>query len=186
MSIIKINLNGRSMFAFGNIELLNKPMVSVAGSRKITSEASEWLQNIIPQYSNYSIVSGLAIGADTVAHRTALENNIPTIAVLPSGLRNIHPSNNGGLARKIVREGGLVITEYNHKDYPCRENYIARNKIIAELGDCLIMPQCDEHSGTMHTVRFANKLNKNIVLPDLDFTGNKYLINDDGFNTIVN
>ena len=175
-------------YAVGNLELLKLPpknFVSVAGSRKITSESQKWLTKAFKKIPNFIVVSGLALGTDTYAHTLALKNNNPTIAILPSGLKNIVPKTNIKIAHKIVKNGGLLISEYEPSVPPRRDTYIERNKIIANLGSFLIMPQCDKHSGTMHTVRFTKNQNKHIVLPDNNYSGNQYLIHDDSFITII-
>jgi DNA processing protein len=180
-----VKVGNRTLHALGNVDLLNGPCVSVAGSREIESNSSEWLQDIISQCGRNAIVSGLARGTDTVAHEASIKYHKPTIAVLPSGLKNIYPKQNRGLARQIVNNGGLLLSEYPNNSFINRERFIARNKIIAELGNMLIMPQCDEHSGTMHTVRFAQQLNKCIVLPDSDYSGNQYIIGNNSFRSII-
>lgn len=175
-------------YAVGNLDLLKLPpknFISVAGSRKITLESQKWLSKAFKKIPNLIIVSGLALGTDACAHTLALESNNPTIAVLPSGVKNITPKTNIKIARKIVQNGGLLISEYEPLAPPKRDTYIERNKIIANLGSFLIMPQCDKHSGTMHTVRFTKNQNKYIILPDNNYSGNQYLIHDDSFMTII-
>lgn len=161
----------------GNLSILNGLKVSVAGARAIDSASAEWLRNYISNCDK-TIVSGLALGADSVAHQTALNCGLPTIAVLPCGINNIAPRSNIGLARKIVENGGLLISAYPNKAGVSRDKYIARNKIIARLGYKLVVPQCEYRSGTMHTVRFAQQLNKPIIVQNADYSGNQYIINN--------
>lgn len=162
----------------GNLSLLNGLKVSVAGARAIDSTSAEWLRNYISNCDcDKIIVSGLALGADSVAHQTALNCGLPTIAVLPCGINNIAPRSNIGLARKIVENGGLLISAYPNKAGASRDKYIARNKIIARLGYKLVVPQCEYRSGTIHTVRFANEANIPIVTQNADYSGNQYIIN---------
>lgn len=165
-----------SLFACGDISLLNRSSVSVAGSRQIDSKSSKWLHNILSQSGGRVIISGLALGADAVAHNYALNHNIPTIAVLPSGFNNIAPASHIKLARRIVSSGGLLLSAYSPSTRACRSNYIARNQIIAELGDVLIIPQCNYRSGTMHTINFARSARKNIIVHDASYSGNQYIL----------
>lgn len=161
----------------GDLSLLNGLKISVAGARAIDSASAEWLRNYISNCNN-TIVSGLALGADSVAHRTALECGLPTIAVLPCGINNIAPRSNINLAKQIVANGGLLISAYPNKAGASRDKYIARNKVIAQLGYKLVVPQCEYRSGTMHTVRFAHELHKSIVTQNADYSGNQHIINN--------
>ena len=168
-----------NLFLLGNKNLLqSKHMYSVAGSRKITAKSANWLRNTLSQLdSNCVIVSGLALGADTVAHQTALKNGNPTIAVLPSGFNCITPKSNQKLAKRIVKSGGLLVSEYESNTPATKSSYVARNRIIAKLGKALIVPQCEIKSGTMHTVRFAQEMGKPIfVQRGTNFSGNNYIL----------
>ena len=174
----------KNLFLLGNKNLLqSKHMYSVAGSRKITVKSAQWLENILGQLSSDCVVvSGLALGTDTKAHKTALKNGNPTIAVLPSGFNCITPKSNTKLAKRIVKNGGLLVSEYEPDTPATKSSYVARNKIIARFGKALIVPQCDIQSGTMHTVRFAQQLNKLIVVQkDTDFSGNNYILTNSSF-----
>lgn len=172
---------GRRLFVVGRSSLLSGPCVSVAGSRRGVAPASiEWLQDMLAQVRNHSIVSGLALGVDRFAHETALELGLPTIAVLPSGFSQIAPRQHVGLARRIVASGGLLVSEYEPQTPAAPAQYVARNRIIAELGKCLIVPQCEARSGTMHTVRFARALNRPVFTRHAGFSGNSYIVNSLG------
>lgn len=172
---------GRRLFVVGRASLLSGPCVSVAGSRRGVAPASiEWLHDMLSQVSNHSIVSGLALGIDRAAHESALELGLPTIAVLPSGFSSIAPRQHVGLARRIVASGGLLVSEYEPQTPAAPAQYVARNRIIAELGKCLLVPQCETHSGTMHTVRFAHGLHRPLFTRRADFSGNSYIVNSLG------
>lgn len=175
----------RTLFVVGNVNLLNSPCMSVAGSRQIDSSSAKWLSGIVSGFGAHTLVSGLALGADAVAHKTALAHNIPQIAVLPSGINNIVPKQHVQLASDIVASGGLLVSEYPANSGPTRGSYVARNKIIAELGKCLIVPQFNTHSGTRHTVNFASSLKKPIIVQNANYSGNQFIINNGSFNTII-
>lgn len=172
-----------SMFAVGDLSLLNKPSVSVSGSRKIDYTSIKWLQDTLSNCGGRVIISGLALGSDAVAHRWALSHNVPTIAILPSGFNYITPKSHIKLAKKIVANGGLLLSKYEPNTYVKNSYYIARNKIIASMGDLLIVPQCNKSSGTMHTVRFAQSLHKPIVVQDANYSGNRFII--DSYNLAI-
>lgn len=149
------------LFVVGRSSLLGSAFasgrVSVAGSRKIDHEHSALLRDMVNTLDPATnvLVSGLAIGADTVAHRAALRNGVPQIAVLPSGLDNVYPRSNLRLARDIVEAGGCLVSLLPPSARPSRSSFVARNEVIARLGRVLFVPQCASASGTMHTVRFA-------------------------------
>ena len=175
------------LYCVGDVELLNTTCVSVAGARKVNSSSIKWLNGVLEQCSasKPTIVSGLALGTDTVAHKTALELGLPTIAVLPSGVNNIAPRSNEKLANQIVDNGGLLISEYMLHQAPNRDSYINRNRLIASLGKALVVPQCEVKSGTMHTVRFAKQYDKYIVTQDADYSGNQHIIRSGDYKVLI-
>ena len=173
------------LYCVGDVDLLKSPCISVAGSRKIQSKSAAWLRDILPLFDGFTVVSGLAIGADTVAHKEALKLDMPTIAVLPSGVNNIAPAVNEKLADQIVDNGGLLISEYPLHQGPTKSSYVHRSRIIAALGRRIIIPQCDIQSGTMHTANFARDFKKIIVVQDADYTGNQHLIQSDEYFTLI-
>lgn len=162
----------------GNLQLLNNLKVSVAGARQIDDSSAKWLNEYISSLTNKTIVSGLALGADEIAHQSAIDCGLPTIAVLPSGINNITPKSNIGLAKDIVNNNGLLISAYPDNSGVKRNQYIERNKVIAKLGYCLVVPQCEIKSGTMHTVRFASQYQKPIFVQDADYSGNNFILNN--------
>lgn len=185
MKIKRKIYSNKTIFYSGDLSLLQEDCISVAGSRKIEQSSADWLVNVLTKF-DCPIISGLALGADTVAHETALQNGNPTIAVLPSGLKRITPKTNIDLANRIVDSGGLLISSYTPETYATRDRYIERNEDIAILGKGLIVPQFDIKSGTMHTVKFAKKHNKTILVRNyLGYSGNRHIIADNSFKTIT-
>lgn len=177
-----------SLFLCGRSSLLGTsvPRVSVAGARAIDQASSRWLENMVDGLApGTAVVSGLALGADTVAFRAALARGLPCVAVLPCGFDNITPRSNLGLAREIVESGGLLVSEYAPHIRANRASYVARNRIIAELGKLLIVPQFEEKSGTRHTVDFAQRANKLIVVQSANYSGNRFVLNNKNYQTIA-
>ena len=168
----------------GNIDLLKEPCISVSGSRKIDKRSASWLKNKL-RNCKAPIISGLALGTDTIAHKFALQKNIPTIAILPCGIGNITPKQNTELAKEILQNGGLLLSEYDYKTPANRSRYIARNKLIAYFGSFLIVPQFDYKSGTRHTVDFAKDFNKTIYVKKDGFSGNQFIIHNNNYKTKV-
>ena len=177
-----------SLFLCGCSSLLGAsvPRVSVAGARAIDQSSSRWLTDMVDELgSGAVVVSGLALGADTVAFRAALARGLRCVAVLPCGFDNITPRSNIGLAREIVKSGGLLVSEYAPHIRANRASYVARNRIIAELGKALIVPQFEVKSGTRHTVDFAQQLGKLIVVQNANYSGNRFVLNNKNYKTIA-
>jgi DNA processing protein len=154
------------LYSRGNISLLKrKPRVGIVGARKFTPYGREVTANISHNLARagVTVVSGLALGVDSIAHKACLEAGGSTIAVLPSGVEKIYPATHAALATQIVEQNGLLITEYAGRDIPRKNHFIERNRIIAALSDVLIITEAAEASGSLHTARFALELGKTIM-----------------------
>lgn len=146
-------------------DLLMKPSLSVVGSRKVSKYGRAVTENLVEQASKSGvcIISGLALGVDSIAHQAAVNSFGKTIAVLPSGIKKIYPASHTGLARSIVAHGGAIVSEYSHSEMPMKHQFIERNRIIAALGDALLVAEAAEKSGSLHTARFALELGKPVL-----------------------
>lgn len=159
-SLGSVTRSGR-LFVVGRSALLGSAFasgrVAVAGSRKIDHEHSAVLRDMVNTLdpAKNVLVSGLALGADGVAHRAALARGVPQIVVLPSGFDHVTPRSHSALLRDILAAGGCAVSLLPPSARPSRSSFVARNEIIARLGRVLFVPQCAAASGTMHTVRFA-------------------------------
>ena len=109
-----------------------------------------------------TIISGLALGCDEAAHRGALEVGGRTIAVLATGIDRVHPETHASLQTELVHRGGLLLSEYPLGTPVSKHRLIARDRIQAALGDELLIIECGRSSGTMHTVRFAERCHRPI------------------------
>lgn len=150
----------------GNADLLKSgKRVSIVGARKFTPYGREVTQKIATDLARagVTIVSGLAIGVDSIAHRACIEAGGKTVAVLPSGFDNIYPSSHAQLAKQIVANGGLLVSEYENNHRPKKYEFIERNRIIASLCDILIVTEAAEASGSLHTASFALDLGIQIM-----------------------
>lgn len=138
--------------------LLQMPMLAVVGTRKPTPYAATMCAQIVREVATKGvcIVSGLALGIDSIAHKAALEVGGKTIAVLPSGLDNIYPASHRQLAIAIIRQGGALLSEYTPKTTASyKGNFIQRNRIIAGLSQVIFIPEAAIKSGSLHTAQFA-------------------------------
>jgi len=165
----------KNIYYEGNI-IWNLPCLAVIGSRNCSSQNKQTCLKIIKGLpENFVIVSGLAKGIDSFAHASALKSGKATIAVLPSGIEKIYPKENEGLAKKIIENNGLLISEYPSKTRPTKFSFIQRNRITAGLSFAVLVIEAQVKSGTMHTVRFAQEQGKTIyAVPGSE--GTDYLI----------
>jgi len=156
-------------FAQGNYELLEKKSVGVVGTREPTEKGIFLTQSVVSHLigTDYSTVSGLAYGIDQVAHTASLMLGVPTIAVLGTGVDANYPKNSEEIRKKIIDEGGLIISEYLPDQKPSRDNFVRRNRLQAALSNVLVPVEWKLKSGTAHTVKFASELNRKILCPVL-------------------
>jgi DNA processing protein len=152
----------------GNISLLNNPrLLAVIGSRKGTSYGREVIQKLLPSCieSGIVIVSGLAYGIDTLAHRACVELKASTIAVLGTGVddSSIYPRENLQLAHEILQYGGLIISEYKPGTPPHPSHFPARNRIIAGITSATLVIQAALRSGSLITARLAMESNQEVL-----------------------
>jgi DNA processing protein len=145
--------------------LLEIPTIGIVGSRKVSAYGRTVTEELAGELARAGvcIVSGLALGVDSIAHDAALKAKGKTIAVLPSGIKTIYPASHRGLARDIVKKGGALISEYDDDFRPRRESFIERNRIIAGLSDALLVTEAAERSGSLHTVNFALELGRTVM-----------------------
>ncbi|MBQ4346853.1 MAG: DNA-processing protein DprA [Firmicutes bacterium] len=147
----------KGLYIRGELPPANAPMVAVIGSRKHSDYGSSAAYQLSYELASAGvvIVSGLANGIDSVAHKAALDAGGKTIAVLASGLDICYPSNNRGLMEQIIREGGCVITEYPLRTPPLRRNFPVRNRILSGLCSAVAVIEAEAKSGTFLTVNHA-------------------------------
>ena len=155
----------KELFYIGDTNLLNKPKISIVGSRHPNSYAKNFTNEISKRLSNIGIciVSGAAMGIDSLAHISAGYNN--TIAIVANGLDIRYPAINKNIISNIEKQG-LVLSQFQKGKRATKYNFVLRNEIVVSLGDCLIIPYADQNSGSLRSARFALKMGKPIyVLP---------------------
>lgn len=150
------------LYTCGNFKLLNKKGISIVGSRSNTQYGEKMCIEFTKNLTGYNliIISGLAIGIDSIAHKTCLKYSGKTIAVLPCGLNNIYPKQNIELAKKIIKDGGLLITEYDDNIEADSKKFLERNRIVAGLGMGTLVVEGGYRSGTSVTAKITQELNK--------------------------
>lgn len=148
----------------GNIDFLNSSRtVAIVGTRQPTEYGKNMVAKIVEglQALDVTIISGLAYGIDTAAHRKSVEYDIPTFGVMGNGFNNIYPAANKKLAAKMIDHGGLL-TEFELEMIPNRENFPMRNRIIAGLSDAVIVAESKASGGSIITAHIANDYNKDV------------------------
>ncbi len=168
----------------GRKELLENPCIAIVGSRKTSAYGRQFSEKIARDlsYAGITVVSGLAIGIDTLAHKNGLLGNGSTIAVLGTGIDIDYPAQNLSLKKEIM-EKALVVSEFPPYTPPCAENFPIRNRLISGLSLGVIVVQAAKKSGSLITARFAleqNRLVFSIPAPvnQPDFYGNNQLLRD--------
>ena len=177
-----INYSDAPFFLFckGDLSLLNSKSLSVVGTRKTSNYGRMIANKLVGDIAQHkiTIVSGLAYGVDSIAHRKCLECGGKTIAVLGSGLNEIYPAEHKGLADEIA-EKGLLISEYPPNKIATKYTFPQRNRIIAGLGDGVLITEANFKSGTIHTKDYALEYGKNIYsVPGNVDSELSYLTND--------
>lgn len=161
----------------GNIDLINTLSVAIIGTRnpnELSKENSYKLSSNLSK-QGYTIISGLALGIDAIAHKSCVENKGKTIAVLPSGIDNIQPKSNRGLAEEIINSNGCLVSEYPIETVLNKFNYAKRDRIQSALSNVIIVPEANEKSGTMIAVNKSKKEGKPVF--QLTTNNNKLIDN---------
>ena len=152
-------------FYKGDVDFENPKMVSIVGTRQATSYGKDLCNRIIDDLCRRNhhpiIVSGLAYGIDICAHRAALRNSLPTIAVLGHGLSQIYPASHASTAREIIGNGALL-TEFLSDSPIDKNNFVRRNRLIAGLSDLTIVVESNIRGGALITADIANSYNRDV------------------------
>jgi len=149
------------LFYRGDLDLLKRPKVSIVGTRRPSSYTRQFtyaLSNALAK-RGVCIVSGVAMGVDTIAHEGAGTDN--TIAVLANGLDIRYPVMNRSLIESIENKG-LLLSQFNDGFRATGWSFVVRNELVVALGDILIVTEADLNSGSMRSVEYALKMGKEI------------------------
>jgi DNA processing protein len=150
----------------GDVSLLSKLENSVAlvGTRKATPYGTAVAEKFTREAADLgmSTVSGMALGIDTIVHNTSLKRGLPTVAVLGTGVLNPYPAANHGLYYKIVKSGGVVVSEYYSEEAYNKWVFPRRNRIIAGLAPVTIIVEAPEKSGALLTANLAHSYNRGV------------------------
>ncbi len=166
----------------GNADLNTSRIVAIVGTRNNSEYGKTICEKFIEELAaeNVLIVSGLAFGIDSIAHKASLKNNLQTIGVLAHGLDMIYPSQNGSLAKQMSAKGGLL-TEFRSNSKPDRQNFPSRNRIVAGISDAVVVIETGIKGGSLITAELGNGYNKDVFA----FPGRVHDVKSEGCNYLI-
>lgn len=151
------------MFKDGNINFNNHKIISIVGTRNMSSYGRDFITKLIDDLTEYNpiIVSGFAYGVDICAHKRAVKNNLQTVAVLAHGFETIYPKVHKKYIHQINENGGFL-TEFWSEEQPLRENFLKRNRIVAGISKATIIVESAAKGGSLVTADIANSYNRDV------------------------
>lgn len=151
------------LFATGNFNFENRKIISIVGTREVTSQGAAFCEKLIEDLSLFNpiVVSGFAYGVDIVAHKAAIENKLETIGVLAHGLNQIYPKTHKKYISKMEENGGFL-TEFWSTSNPEKENFVKRNRIVAGISEATVVIESAEKGGSLITAIMANEYNRDV------------------------
>lgn len=151
------------LFSKGNLCLENRKIISIVGTRKVTSAGLDFCRRLIADLAplNPVIVSGYAYGVDIAAHLAALDHQLQTIGVLAHGLDQLYPRPHKKFSSRMMEQGGFL-TEFCTWDNPEPENFVKRNRIVAGLSEATIVIESAEKGGSLITANLALDYNREV------------------------
>ena len=163
-NLLKIKNPPQKLYIKGNKKILNNLSVAMVGSRDSSSYGEYYAKKFANEISKIgiTIISGLAIGIDTIAHENSLNEKGKTIAVIGSGLNNIYPKENRELVQKIIKNGGAVISEFEPNTRVDLSVFPKRNRIIAGMANCTVVVEAKYRSGSSITATYTFNQNKRV------------------------
>lgn len=174
----------KRLYSLGDIgPLTERKVVSIVGSRAVTPYGRQITLKLTSELASrgIAIVSGLALGVDALAHQAALEAGGYTAAVLPSSVEHVYPATHRQLAKRILQQGGALISEYIGDVIAFKTNFIERNRLVSGLADVLLITEAGYRSGTLHTANFALEQGKTVMA----VPGNITSPNSQGTNALI-
>lgn len=184
-SLRQISWPPPALFCEGDISLLTTKNIAVVGTRRMTSYGEqvtrEFVRDLVKK--DWVIVSGLARGVDRVAHESSLTYGGKTVAVLAHGLDMTYPPEHKWLRKKIINNGGLVISEHPEGETLTKQRLALRSRIVVGISRCVLVTESPKSSGTKITVRWAAEQGKDVyVVPgpvtDMTYEGSTELIKE--------
>jgi DNA processing protein len=154
------------LFYRGALPDRERPLAAVVGTRRPSGAAAAAAYELGREFgaAGLSVVSGLALGIDALAHRGNIAGGAATVAVLGCGLDRVYPASNRDLARRLIEAGGVLLSEYAPGTEPFKWNFPARNRIIAGLARGVLIVEAPARSGALITAQFALDLGRDLMV----------------------
>jgi DNA processing protein len=154
------------IFFRGRLPERRVPSVAIVGTRKPTTYGKEVTNTLATSLARRGVViiSGLALGTDSIAHRACLEVGGTTLAVMANSVEQIYPRAHAALAEHIVEQGGALLSEYEPPTNPRDYQFLARNRIVSGLADAILITEAAERSGTLSTAAHALEQGKEVFV----------------------
>ena len=161
----------------GKLPSRNTTLLSIVGSRKYTSYGKQVLEELVSGLAGYpiGIISGLALGIDSLSHEAALQNNLYTLAIPGGGLSDnrLYPATHKKLAFRILEAGGGLLSEFEPDFKATKWSFPQRNRLVAGISKATLLIEANEKSGTLITARMATDYNRELlVVPGSIFSQN--------------
>ena len=154
------------LYGLGDCDLSHYHIISIVGTRHATAYGVDFVNKLVmglaEKVGNVVVVSGLAYGIDIAAHRAAMSAGLPTIGVVAHGLSTIYPSSHRNDAARMVKNGGMLLTEYLHDAPIHKGNFLARNRIVAGMAECLVVVESASKGGALTTARIASEYSRDV------------------------
>ena len=152
------------LYCLGSANLTPERSIAVVGTRRATAIGRDNTEMLVRELKSHGphIISGLAYGIDSAAHTAALDHGLPTVAVLGHGLDRIYPTSNRPLAKRILENGGALVTEYPSGTAINPRLFPARNRIIAALSDATVVVEASEKGGALITAAIAGSYHREV------------------------
>lgn len=163
------------LFYKGDADLNTSKIIAIIGTRNHTDYGKQQTEKLIKELSsqNILVVSGMAYGIDSIAHKASLKNDLATVGVLGHGLDQIYPPDHSNLAKDMLKHGGGLLTEFRSNTKPDKHNFPTRNRIVAGMSDATVVIETGEKGGSMITAELANGYNKDVFALPGRVTDNK-------------
>ncbi|MFA6251026.1 MAG: DNA-processing protein DprA [Candidatus Paceibacterota bacterium] len=183
--LLEIPQPPKTLYIRGKLPPPDMIYLAVVGSRKYTSYGKDICEKLIRGLKGYPIVivSGLAMGIDSIAHKTAIETGLMTISFPGSGLNNkvLYPRTNIRLAQEIIDSGGCLISEFEPNFISQLYSFPQRNRLMAGISKAVLIIEAQEKSGTLITARMALDYNRDV----LAVPGSALSSNSNGTNWLI-
>ena len=152
------------LYVKGNADLNPKKSLAIVGTRKATSFGKDWVAKFIEECKHFDlqVVSGMALGIDAQAHKSALYFKLNTIGVLGHPLNTMYPANHALLAKQILESDGALVSEYSSQTQILPSNFPMRNRIVAGMCDATIVVESAQKGGAVITANIANSYNRDV------------------------